>query len=88
MAKKPKGPLIIELEQEALPDAPSPAQAPPPTDIEVLPESAAGRALTISAGSSGWGLGRAVFLALGSLLLLWLGIAVTDFATGLFARAD
>ena len=88
MTDKPRGPLIIELEQEPLPDAPSPAQAPPPLDAEVREGSATERALTLSAGSTGWSLGRATVLALGSLVLLWLGIAVTDFATGLFARSD
>lgn len=88
MNNKPRGPLIIELEQEALPDAPSPAQAPPPVDVDIPQGIAAERALALSAGSSGWSLGRAALLALGSLLLLWLGIAVTDFAAGLFARSD
>lgn len=88
MTDKPRGPLIIELEQEALPDAPSPAQAPPPAEVVIPEGSAAERALTLSSGSAGWSLGRAALLALGSLLLLWLGIAVTDFASGLFARSD
>ena len=88
MTDKPRGPLIIELEQETLPDVPSPAQAPPPIDVELPEGRATERALSISAARSGWTLGRATLLVLASLLFLWLGIAVTDFATGLFSRSD
>lgn len=89
MNDKPRGPLIIELAQETLPDAPSPAQAPPPEDPVDAPDGSATRqALAISAGGAGWTLGRAALMALMSLILLWIGISVTDFATGLFARSD
>lgn len=87
MTDKPRGPLIIELEQEPLPEAPSPASAPPPVEPASIPEArATAHAIAISAGS-GWSLGRAALMALGSLLMLWIGISITDFATGLFARA-
>lgn len=89
MSDKPRGPLVIELEQESLPDVPSPAKAPPLAEsLNASDGAAAERAIAIAAKTGGWSLGQAAFLALGSLLFLWLGIAVTDFATGLFQRSD
>ena len=88
MTDKPRGPLIIELEQEQLPEAPSPAKAPPPVEPVAIPEAtAASQAIAVSAGS-GWTLGRAALMALGSLVLLWIGVSITDFATSLFVRSD
>lgn len=88
MTGKPRGPLIIEIEQEPLPEVPSPAKAPPPVEPATPPgATATAQAIAMSAGS-GWTLGRAALAAFGSLLMLWIGISVTDFATGLFARAD
>lgn len=77
------GPLILELDQTALPEAPSPADAPP---LDEAPPVAAQRALAIAARGRGWGLGRLALALLGSLLTLVVGVALADFVTGLFAE--
>ncbi|MFK7942199.1 MAG: TIGR01620 family protein [Paracoccaceae bacterium] len=81
MSDPRKGPVILELDQTPLPDAPSPAEAPP-----VHVEPAAARAIAVAARPSGWGLGRLILSALGALVLFWAGIAATDFVTSLFDR--
>ena len=83
MNDQPKGPVIIELDQTPLPDAPTPAEAPP---IEVSRDPATARAIAAAARPGGWGLGRLILSVLGALILFWAGIAATDFVTGLFAR--
>lgn len=77
----PKGPLIIELDQTPLPPAPSPADAPQPDD-----GGATAHAIRAAAPRGRWGLGRWTLSVAGGLLLLWLGVGVTDFVTNLFAR--
>ena len=85
-----QAPLILEIEGSTLPDAPSPAEAPPPAEPEVIEsvEGAAGaRAIAAAGGARGrLGLGRALLATVGMLLLLWLGVAVTDFVSGLLER--
>ncbi|MEM7056384.1 MAG: TIGR01620 family protein [Pseudomonadota bacterium] len=79
---KAKSPLIIELDQTPLPDAPSPAEAPQPA--EVAPR-AGEQAIAAAARSGGWGLGRWLLSAAAALFVLWIGISVETFITGLFA---
>ena len=83
MKGDPQGPLIIELDRTALPDAPSPAEAPP-LDDPVPP--AAEKALAFAARGRRWGLGSALAALAGALLALVLGVALTEFVAGLFER--
>ena len=78
----PKGPVIIELDQTPLPDAPSPAEAPQPA--EVTPR-AGERAIMAAARGRGWGLGRWLLTVAGALLVLWIGIGLEAFLTDLMA---
>ncbi|MEO1490582.1 MAG: TIGR01620 family protein [Pseudomonadota bacterium] len=83
----PQGPLVIELDAETLPEAPSPAEAPPPVDIASgLEGSATEQAILSAARPPRWGIGRMVVWLTGAFVMLWLGVAVTDFVTALFAR--
>ncbi len=77
------GPLILELDSTALPEAPSPAEAPP-LDDPVPP--AAEKALAFAARGRRWGLGSALVALTGALLALVLGVALTEFVAGLFER--
>lgn len=81
MTERGKGPVILEVEQAGLPDAPSPAEAPP-----VHSEPAAARAIAAAARPRGWGLGRWILALAGSLVLFWAGLAATDFVSALFVR--
>lgn len=77
-----RDPLILDLEETPLPEAPSPAEAPPIADS---PPSAAERALgTVHRRRLG-GLGRLVWSALGALVLLWAGLSLNDYVAGLIA---
>lgn len=78
---KPSGPVILELDVMRLPEAPSPAAAPQPSETG---EPAAARALSL-AGRRRWGLGRWLLAALGGLILLWMGVQIEGFVTGLLA---
>lgn len=84
--KSPQGPLVLELDQTSLPEAPTPAEAPPPMDEPELEASSAERAIVLAAAKPKWGLGKVLLGLAGSLFVLWLGIAVTDFVTALFTR--
>jgi putative membrane protein len=75
------GPLILELDQAALPEAPSPAEAPPLDE----PAPAAEKALAFAARGRRWGLGSVLLALAGALLSLVLGVALTEFVAGLFA---
>ena len=79
-----RDPLILELDATPLPEAPSPAAAPQPADRP----SAAEQAITMAAARRGWGLGSLIFAVFSAFTLLWLGVAVSDFVTALFARHD
>lgn len=74
-----KDPLIIEIESETLPDAPSPAEAPQPL------EAPAGARVISAAGSRGWGLGAWLLSTIGALLALWIGVSAVEFVTTLFS---
>lgn len=83
MTRRPQGPLILEVDSEALPEAPSPADAPPPDD----PVPPAGeKALAMAAHGRGWGLGKLVLSLLAALLALALGVGLTEFVSLLFLR--
>ena len=85
-----RAPLVLEIDGAALPDAPSPAEAPPPAEPELLEqaEAAAVTRAIAGAGRSGGGLGLGSVLlgAVGTLILLWLGVTATDFIVGLMER--
>ncbi len=83
-----RGPLVLEIEQTTLPEAPSPAEAPPPIDEPEAEVSSAERAIVLAAAKPRWGLGKLLLGLAGSLVVLWLGIAVTDFITALFVRHE
>lgn len=79
--RAPKQPVIIELDQTPLPDAPSPAEAPQPA--EVTPR-AGQQAIAAAARSGGWGLGKWLLSVAGGLVALWIGISIEAFITNLF----
>lgn len=86
--QSPNGPVVLEIEGNDLPDAPTPAEAPPPAEPEIVERaeaSASARAIA-AAGRGTFGLGRALLAAAGSLLLLWIGVSITDFVMGLMTR--
>ncbi|MEM6623478.1 MAG: TIGR01620 family protein [Pseudomonadota bacterium] len=80
MSAPRKTPLILDVDEAALPEVPAPAEAPP-----VGGPPAAERMLTAAAPRRG-GLGRWLLGVLLALILLWAGVAATEFVTGLFAR--
>ncbi|MEM9061441.1 MAG: TIGR01620 family protein [Pseudomonadota bacterium] len=90
MNGSPKGPVIIEVEAEALPDAPAPADAPPLADrvLGAGEQSASGRMITAAASSGGWTLGRLAIGLIVALAALWAGTSAVDFAVALLARSD
>ncbi len=88
---KPQGPVVLEIGDNDLPEAPSPADAPPPpAEPARRPDaqgSAGARAIAAAGrGQGGIGLGRLLATALGALILLWIGVAVSDFVAGLMTR--
>ena len=82
MKRDQHGPLILELDSTALPEAPSPAEAPPLDN----PPPAAEKALAFAARGRRSGLGSALVTLAGALVALVLGVALTEFVAGLFAR--
>ncbi|MEM1161791.1 MAG: TIGR01620 family protein [Pseudomonadota bacterium] len=88
MSPPDPGPVVIELDQTPLPDAPTPAEAPPPSDMPGLPEPAEAEATTralLATTRRGWGLGRVLLLGLGALATLWIGVALDNLIANLFA---
>ena len=78
-----RDPVILDLDTTPLPDAPSPAEAPPVEDDP----NAAERALRMAAkGSAGWGIGRLFWSTIAALVGLAVLVTVSDFVAGLFAR--
>lgn len=87
MTEPRRGPVVLEIDRADLPDAPSPADAPPPLDDDMVADSAGARAILAAGGRSrGMGLGKMLLAALGSLLLLWFGVAIADFVGSLMDR--
>ena len=78
------GPVIIDLEETPLPDAPAPGAAPP---IEDAPGAAAGAALERAARGGRAGFGALLGAAAAAFLALVLGVWAVDFLAGLFDRA-
>lgn len=85
MTQKPRetDPVILDLDATALPDAPSPAEAPP---VDAPETGAANRALALAARRRGWGLGALVLAAFGALLGLVAITGLVGFVEALFAR--
>jgi putative membrane protein len=79
------GPVIIDLDETPLPDAPAPHEAPPVPDPEDDPGRSARTALRTAARGTG-GAARLVWPALVGLLTLMIGVGVHDFLADLFAR--
>ncbi len=81
---KETGPLVIEIDDAALPEAPSPADAPPPDADEATIDAT--EALAEVQRPVGSGILKWLLSAAGALFALWLGVAVHDFVAGLFER--
>ena len=77
-----RDPVILDLDETPLPDAPVPADAPPVSGPG-LP--AAGQVLAAARGRHLSGLARLFWVSLGGLILLWSGLALNDFIAGLIA---
>ena len=75
-----RDPLILDLDQTPLPEAPAPADAPP---VEDAPP-AAERVLT-ARGRRPSGLARLAWACLLGLVTLWAGLAFHDYVAGLIA---
>lgn len=86
MAGKRRRPVILDLDRDALPEAPSPADAPP---VET-PEAAAGeKALALARRRGGLSaLGRLFWGALAGIVTLGIALWLDGFLRALFARQD
>ena len=77
MTRRRRAPVILDLDETPLPDAPPPApEAAPPAAERVL-AAARGRRLS--------GLARLFWASLGGLVVLWAGLSLHDFIAGLIA---
>jgi len=74
-----RDPVILDLDKNQLPDAPTPAAAPPVPDA-----AAAARALSV-ARSRLSGLARLFWVSFGGLVLLWAGLSFERFVASLIA---
>jgi putative membrane protein len=77
-----RNPVILDLDETPLPDAPAPADAPP------LPDPgppAAERVLATARGRRLSGLARIFWASLSGLVLLWAGLSLHDFVSALIA---
>jgi putative membrane protein len=82
MTRRRRDPVILDLDETPLPEAPAPAEAPP------LPDAgppAGERALAASRGRRLSGLARLFWVSLGGLVVLWVGLSLHDFVAGLIA---
>ncbi len=77
-----RDPVILDLDETPLPDAPAPADAPPLPDPG---QPAAGRVLAAARGRRLSGLARLFWVSLGGLVLLWAGLSLHDFVVGMIA---
>jgi len=77
-----RDPVILDLDETPLPDAPDPAEAPPLPDPG---HPAAERVLAAARGRRLSGLARLFWVSFGGLVLLWAGSSLNDFVAGLIA---
>ncbi len=80
-----KRPVVLDLDETALPPAPAPAEAPPPPEPGETP--AAEQALRRAARGGGSWLSRVFWGALGLIVGLAVWLAAVDFLVALEARA-
>lgn len=86
MASKRRKPVILDLESDALPEAPPPAEAPPVEDQDA---AAAEKALALARRRGGLSvLGRLFWGALAGIVTLALALWLDGFVRALFARED
>jgi len=84
-----RGPVVIDLDETPLPQAPSPADAPRiEDDGQAERGEAAARALHQAAAGGGSGLGRIAVIAFGGLGALALGVGITEFVARLLAQSS
>ncbi|MEM6549988.1 MAG: TIGR01620 family protein [Pseudomonadota bacterium] len=81
-----RGPLIIDLEETALPEAPTPSEAPPVPDPGAAPEAMRAMASFGSRRRRSM-IGRLAWAAAGLLLTIALGLMAERFVTSLFAQS-
>jgi putative membrane protein len=77
-----RDPVVLDLDETPLPDAPMPAEAPPLADAG---QPAAERVLAAARGRHLSGLARLFWVSLGGLIALWAGLSLHDFVAGLIA---
>lgn len=78
-----RDPVILDLDETPLPDAPAPADAPPLPGSE---QSAAARVLAATRRRHLSGIGRLFWVSISGLVLLWFGLSLHDFVAGLIAE--
>jgi len=77
MTRRRRDPVILDLDETPLPDAPPPVPDAAPPAAERVLAAARGRRLS--------GLARLFWASLGGLVVLWAGLSLNDFVAGLFA---
>ncbi|HUS54860.1 MAG TPA: TIGR01620 family protein [Thermohalobaculum sp.] len=77
-----RDPVILDLDETPLPDAPVPADAPPLSGPGL---TAAERVLAATRGRHLSGLARLFWVSLSGLVLLWAGLSLNNFVAGLIA---
>jgi putative membrane protein len=81
--RQQQSPVILDLEETPLPDAPAPAEAPPVADPG---PPAAERVLSAARANRLSGLTRLFWVSLGGLIALWATLSMHDFIAGLIAE--
>ncbi len=77
MTRRRRDPVILDLDETPLPDAPPPVPDAAPPAAERVLAAARGRRLS--------GLARLFWASLGGLVVLWAGLSLHDFVAGLIA---
>ena len=77
MTRRRRDPVILDLDETPLPDAPPPVPDAAPPAAERVLAAARGRRLS--------GLARLFWVSLGGLVVLWAGLSLNDFVAGLIA---
>jgi putative membrane protein len=77
MTRRRRDPVILDLDETPLPDAPPPVPDAAPPAAERVLAAARGRRLS--------GLARLFWVSLGGLVVLWAGLSLHDFVAGLIA---